>query len=969
MRYTLLLILALITQVAHSQIISQLPNISTRGSDDIEIVLSSLDISVLVVENIATTTFEMSLYNDNSRVMEGEFNFPLSNGVTISRFALDVNGEMREGVVVDKEIATQAFESVIRQKIDPGIAEITKGNNFRSRIYPIPSKGYKKAIIAFEQELKVDGDSYIYQLPLNIEHLLQNFSVKVEVVMNRPKVLKSSHPIVNLDFKRAHNSYISEYQKSDISLDKYLAFSIPRQKRVKEVCTYRGAVTSDNYFYININLDQEQRAKPKPTDITILWDVSSSSNNRDIEREITTLTNYLNWMNRGRVQLITFSNIEHDRRSFSLKNGDSRSIIKELRSLNYDGGTNLGAVNLELLEADEILLFTDGVSTFGEFPTYTDRTSITAINSSNIANHNLLEHITNLSNGTYVNALELSEEEINNLLTHQQKRFIKAEFNSEKIKELYPTTGQSISNSFSCSGIMEGATTDIELSFGYGSEITDTRTVTVDNRERRVSNIGERVWAQKKLKSLLIENSIDAIKAHGKQFSLVTPGTSLIVLDNVSDYVRYEIQPPASLQKQYNLLLSQKQQKREEDNKVRFNKICQMFKFDYRWWDTVVDCRDSVMLKRELRKVVEDEIIAFDSDGTTPPPPPPPAVTSQLSVISVVDNDVEFDEETIIAIEPLKKRQRESVAKIEVNVWSSDASYMSDLKAVDSEDIYKEYLTLKAENGDNPSFYFDVSTYMFQKSLREEGLRVISNLAELELESAELLRSLGRKLSENKFYEEAIYIFKEVMKVRSFEPHSYMDLGLTYAEKGDYQKAIENLYVIIEKSWDADIISRFPGIEIIVLHDINTIISQHKRELDISSINSCFIKNMPVDIRVLIDWNADNTDIDLWIADPSGEKCSYSNRDTRIGGRISNDITQGYGPEEFRLRYAPDGKYSIDVKFYGSRSQKLLENVTVRAYVFTNYGLENEHKEVLTLQLEPSKSGVFNVGEIEFSKK
>ena len=125
---------------------------------------------------------------------------------------------------------------------------------------------------------------------------------------------------------------------------------------------------------------------------------------------------------------------------------------------------------------------------------------------------------------------------------------------------------------------------------------------------------------------------------------------------------------------------------------------------------------------------------------------------------------------------------------------------------------------------------------------------------------------------------------------------------------------------------------------------------------------------MPVDVRVVIDWDANETDIDLWVTDPNNEKCSYSNKNTRIGGRISNDITQGYGPEEFRLKNAIEGQYTIEVKFYGSRKQTVLGMVTVRAIVYTNFGTTDERKEVLTLQLEPQKGGDYKIGEIGFSE-
>jgi hypothetical protein len=43
------------------------------------------------------------------------------------------------------------------------------------------------------------------------------------------------------------------------------------------------------------------------------------------------------------------------------------------------------------------------------------------------------------------------------------------------------------------------------------------------------------------------------------------------------------------------------------------------------------------------------------------------------------------------------------------------------------------------------------------------------------------------------------------------------------------------------------------------------------------------------------------TNVDLHVLEPSGEECSYENRDTRIGGHITEDITTGYGPEMYFL--------------------------------------------------------------------
>lgn len=942
--------------ISKSLISQGVPSINFDEKNSKPITLSDLHISVFVIDNIATTTIEMKFYNKNNRVMEGEFNFPLAEGVTVSRFALDVNGEMREGVVVDKEKATQAFEAVTRRNIDPGIAEVTTGNNFRARVYPIPANGYKKAIIAFEQEINGDSKNYIYQMPLNVKNKLNVFSVRVESVMNKPKILESDYPSINLEFRQAHNSYVSEYQESNKTLDSHLTFAIPKPRKTNTVLTYKGLVTSDNYFYSNFNINSEERQKKTPRSITLIWDVSSSAKNRDLKKEIEILEEYLSWMGKGQINLITFSNTIHKNKVYQNIDRQRQQLIHELNSEKYDGGTNIRSIDFSKFKTDEILIFSDGISNFGERNLTTFNSPILAINSSNIANHNLLEYFAKGSNGTYINAFKKSVDEAINVVTHLQKEFIKAEFDTQKIKELLPGKGVKVLNNFSIAGKIEGEKAKITLHFGFGNEITESKTIEIDNSKRINNDLGERIWAQKKLKTLLVNNNLSKVRPHGKKFNLVTPNTSLIVLDDVEDYIRYEIIPPTSLQEVYFERISARNQKNIEGRAYRVSKLCEDFKADYKWW--------------------ENSIKHWNKRGKNENDRNPPPTTEMIEVVEdeevlemVVTESAEADIVEDVPFMKVKSKKMNKERKrptLRVNKWDSKASYINSLKSIDTEKLYTKYLELKNEFEENPSFYFDVATYMFQKNQKVEGLRVISNLAELQLENTEVLRTLGRKLFEFEFYDEALTVFKEVLEIRSFEPHSYIDLGLTYAEKGDYQKAIENLYTVIDKAWDVDIISRFRGIELIVLHDMNNIIFQNKEKLNTSFINPCLIKRMPVDIRIVIDWDANETDIDLWVTDPNKEQCNYSNKNTRIGGRISNDITQGYGPEEFRLKKAIEGKYNIKAKFYGSRKQTLLENITVRAFVYSSFGSEKEQKRILTIQLEPQKGGEYKIGEIEF---
>ena len=70
-------------------------------------------------------------------------------------------------------------------------------------------------------------------------------------------------------------------------------------------------------------------------------------------------------------------------------------------------------------------------------------------------------------------------------------------------------------------------------------------------------------------------------------------------------------------------------------------------------------------------------------------------------------------------------------------------------------------------------------------------------------------------------------------------------------------------------------------------------------------------KHLPVGQRVVLSWDADNTDIDLWVTDPNGERAFYGRQLTYQGGRMSRDFTGGYGPEEFTLRKPKAGKYRV----------------------------------------------------------
>ena len=275
-------------------------------------------------------------------------------------------------------------------------------------------------------------------------------------------------------------------------------------------------------------------------------------------------------------------------------------------------------------------------------------------------------------------------------------------------------------------------------------------------------------------------------------------------------------------------------------------------------------------------------------------------------------------------------------------------------------DLYRIYLDERASYADSPSFYLDVADLLLAKGQTALGLRVLSNLAEMDLENRQILRILGYRLIQAKQPQLAVTVFEKVLDMAREEPQSYRDLGLAHAENGQNQQAIDNLYQVVEKPWDA----RHRDIAITALSELNAIVATSKQKLNTSAMDPRLLKNLPLDLRVVLSWDTDNTDIDLWVTDPNNERAYYGHKLSYQGGLMSMDITQGYGPETYSLRTAKRGKYKVEINFYGERQQLYTGATTIQVNFVTGFGTSKQKSQLVTMRLKEKGSGIF-VGEFE----
>ena len=357
---------------------------------------------------------------------------------------------------------------------------------------------------------------------------------------------------------------------------------------------------------------------------------------------------------------------------------------------------------------------------------------------------------------------------------------------------------------------------------------------------------------------------------------------------------------------------------------------------------------------RNSIQLYEDAEMAFEAE---------PAVAMDTNDIAAAPPSANRTAGTGTSANSANGASGNSQPSIQLQAWSPDQEYLSILKRTPTAQMYAKYLELKKDYSSSPSFYMEVSDYFAEEELYDESIRILSNLAELKLENTDILRALANKLMEHKHYALAVPVFEKLVQLKPEIPQFYRDLGMAYSLAGQKQKAVDTLYSVAYKKWD----NRFAEVQQIALNDMNAIIAECQRNgisLDTSNIDKKLIQNFDVDVRVILTWNTDDCDIDLWITDKDGEKCYYGNRLTANGGRLSRDFTQGYGPEEFCIHTSPGGKFTIQANYYANHQQKILQPVTVQAEVYTNFGRENQKREVLTLELKDNKE-VFLIGTIE----
>ncbi|MCI0340098.1 MAG: VWA domain-containing protein [Planctomycetales bacterium] len=342
--------------------------------------LETHDVSVEILDPIAVTRVVQTFRNTTGGPVEGVYLFPLPRGAQMTRFAATVDGVLREGRMVEKRAAREAYERARAAGREAALAESREEDVFSVNLARIPDGSSPRVELAYVQLLAYDAGGIAYRYPLLPRGSAPatagrfGFVATISSVVPLTSATSDSHP---LRIERTSHGATARLEAADFrpSADLHLAFRVRREETGVDVRLHRVPGEA-GYALIAITPRAEIRPEDViPRDVTFVVDVSGSMRGVKIDQARSALRSFVRSLRPAdRFNIVRFS-AGATRLWGGLRAADAGAVEEAIRlaeSLQAGGGTNIGAA-LEAALADGadgrphlVVFLTDGQPTAGE---------------------------------------------------------------------------------------------------------------------------------------------------------------------------------------------------------------------------------------------------------------------------------------------------------------------------------------------------------------------------------------------------------------------------------------------------------------------------------------------------------------------------------------------------------------------------------------------------------------------------
>jgi hypothetical protein len=934
--------------------------------------IARLDVGTTLAGGLAQTTIEARFENPTKDVMEGDFTLALPAGAVVNGYALDVGGRMVDGVLTGKRQARLVYESRVRAGIDPGLAEVTADNNFHTQVYPIlPGQG-RTIRLSYVSPLAADGS---FELPLSSEAAVGQYKASVTVLGAAAPPVVTARGFPQTWSKTADGVGVTaSMEAKDAALSEGL--KVGPWRAAAPLALSRHA-NGERFFELRLPYDVHAATTGR---LRVYWDRSRSRSDDDLKTEIAVLRRYVEAARPRSVELVTFADAAP--RAVMLPAPTGEALETALKAVTYGGASSLdGVFAAGSGRADTCILVSDGRMTVDGWSTQPPACRTLALSSAKDADRKFLAVLAERGGGTHVDLSAIDAEAALARLTS----------GGPPPFTLTTDDGQAVEHRLAAgpSGrwwIIGKTPAARALRFTGPDGVA--RTLPLDGPVQAFDGVGV-LWGREAVAALLATDRPDRDEALAlaRRYNVATEEASFVVLENVSDYVEADVAPPASAGEAmvdgYRRAVIDRKTQQAAVRAARLDQIVDAWSKQKTWWTTVYKPEKIVPQDREegpprsrtpsptaspplplptvTTAQVEEAVMAAPSanysasappaNGPPPPPPPPPPPAAEQA-------------------------PGDSRIAVEAAEWNPDRPYLKALAAAPADAWDTRYAELEKQYGDAPAFYFDVAEQLARSGRKAEAARVVLSALDVPGANGKTMIIVADRLQSYGALDRAVWLRERILFLEPDRPQPRRDLALVLIARGDgetgkaraadYRRALDLLNEVIVRPWDR----AYDGVEVIALMDANHLAARMKAlGLTQTVLDPRLVALLDVDVRAVLEWNTDKTDMDLWVDEPTGERAIYNNPQTAIGGRLSNDMTAGFGPEEYLLHRAPDGEYVLRVNVYASDVLDPNGPSTVRVRLFRDWGRPGEKQETFTIELKKGDNGAMKVGRFVIGKK
>ncbi|MGN7611286.1 ankyrin repeat domain-containing protein [Magnetococcales bacterium HHB-1] len=936
--------------------------------DQEELPLSALQTNVHIDGFRARVVIDTFYYNDKNQQFEGNFQLRLPEGATpyfLAFGALRVQSDLqfkkpiflepkeaqqmhgdpekilearakswdkpKVARMVSKTKAAHAYGETVRKSVDPALMEWSGAGVFSTKVFPLEAKTMHRIVIAYDMDLNAlaSHDQFRLDLPSNTEEhrvditITQPKGVEIEVLPKGEKI-HSTKKIYHAHFESPKTSHITV----NISQPKTL------------LLTGKDPETGD-YFATRFTPDlPDTSRKSNQNDAIFLIDTSLSANPDQINVWLQMLETILE-NNRDQIKqfAVAFFNIETNwwRQAFTPNTKENvQALMRYAHNLSLEGATDLSTA---LKEANlptwykqkkqnahwDIFLLSDGAITWGEDNLHSLSTLLQNQNRKALfayrggfsgTDTRMLQHLTRISGGALFSVM--GEKEVNKAAKAHRSRpwYIEKVTLKGAQDHLFagqPTTiypGQSLT--LVGRGPLKDQTVQLTLQQGQIK-----KQISIPLPQAINSPLTPRIYGQVAVSQLeAFEQLTEALaKAYASHFRVTGPSSSLLMLESEADYQRFNIKPKE------NAFVVQ-----------------------------------SALAKKAIQQAQAQKDAALIS-----------AKKRFISWVEQLNNQPGFSFEQNLAFKMALEKMPESAFII----------LSERLDSLQRTRQTQQKQTKKALN--SQSLDYDLISDEAQRRWEDYGatdaLRVLSSLIERAPGDTVMARDVAYTTHHWGLPGHAYYLLRRTALARPYEPQTYHALAQVLSKMQQTDLAIAFYEIGLAGKWPG----RFGSFSHILTLDYLRLLQQiqrGKQKTSIPHFAKARLKRLQkkvkaqngADLVIIISWNTDRTDIDLHVEEPTGEVCYYQNKQTRIGGQITQDVTQGFGPEMYWLPAQKPGTYTIRAKYYASDRNRASTRTKVFMTLIRHWGEKNEQitQKVITLK---KRSAMHHLATIEIPEK